>query len=97
MIERKDIEKLAELSRIDVPEGEKESLRKDIDSILAYVSQIKEVHGSIQGGDEKKAGVLRNVMREDSSPHESGMHTEALLNSAPKREGGYLKVKKILG
>ncbi len=36
-------------------------------------------------------------MREDAFPHESGIHTEALLNNAPEREGMFLKVKKILG
>lgn len=94
MITIKDIEKLAELSRIAISPEEKESFRKDMDSILGYVDQIQKVSANLSA--EKKAGILRNVMREDKNPHESGIHTETLISAAPKREGNYLKVKKIL-
>jgi len=38
----KDIEKLAELAKIELTEEEKKSLQKDMDSILGYVDQIKQ-------------------------------------------------------
>ena len=41
-MEIKDIEKLAELAKIELTDAEKESLLKDLDSILGYVKQIKE-------------------------------------------------------
>jgi len=63
MLEKKDIEKLANLSRIEVEEGEKEILLKDLESVLGYVSEIKEV---VMGDVEPEAGLLRNVMREDT-------------------------------
>ena len=94
MITIKDIEKLAELSRIAISPEEKESFRKDMDSILGYVDQVQKVSANLS--EEKKAGLVRNVMREDSNPHESGIHTETLISAAPKRQGNYLKVKKIL-
>ena len=94
MISIKEIEKLADLSRIALSPEEKESLRKDIDSILGYVAQIKSVSAGLDS--EKKAGGLRNVMREDTNPHESGIFTEPLLSAAPSREGQYIRVKKIL-
>ncbi|MBI2475880.1 MAG: Asp-tRNA(Asn)/Glu-tRNA(Gln) amidotransferase subunit GatC [Candidatus Taylorbacteria bacterium] len=94
MISLKEIENLAALSRIALPPEEKEALRKDMDAILGYVEQVQKVSGN--GSAEKKAGLLRNVMREDANPHESGIHTEALLSAAPKREGNYIRVKKIL-
>jgi aspartyl-tRNA(Asn)/glutamyl-tRNA(Gln) amidotransferase subunit C len=94
MISLKEIEKLAELSRLDLSSEEKESFRKDMDSILDYVGQIQKVSSNIS--NEKKAGLIRNVLREDSNPHESGIYTETLISAAPKREGDYLKVKKIL-
>lgn len=40
MLEIKDIEKLAELARIEIPEEEKETLRKEVDSILGYIGEI---------------------------------------------------------
>jgi len=94
-MEKKDIEHLATLSRIALSPSETESLAKDITSILGYVSEIEDIAG--KGPEEKKVGALFNVTREDSNPHEGGLYTEDLLNLAPKRDGQYLKVKKIIG
>ena len=101
-IERKDVEKLASLARITIPENEIEKVRQDIEAILAYVSQINEANDSTaQMTGESKIGNLynsgvKNVMREDGQPHESGKFTDALLALAPKTEKGFIKVKKIL-
>jgi len=92
MITREDIEKLASLARIKITDEEKESMRTDIESILAYVGQVKDLSGTVK--DESPA--LRNVMRDDVVTHTSGEFTESLLALAPSREGNYLKVKKIL-
>lgn len=94
MIEVKDIEKLAALARIALSESEKETLRREVDSILDYVGEVQKVSSGLD--TERKAGEIRNVMRPDENPHESGAFTEDLLNSAPAREGNYFKVKKIL-
>ncbi len=94
MVSVKEIEKLAELSRIALSPEEKESLRKDMDSILGYVEQIQKVSADLILG--KKELSPRNVMRADDNPHESGVFTETLLAAAPSREGQYVKVKKIL-
>ena len=93
MIKIEEIEKLAELSRIEVPEDEKKTLASDIEVILEYISQIQEV-ASVE--PEKEAGSHRNIMREDGEPHESMLYTDKLLKAAPKKENGYVKVKKIL-
>jgi aspartyl-tRNA(Asn)/glutamyl-tRNA(Gln) amidotransferase subunit C len=94
MVEIKDIEHLAALARIHISDEEKESFKNEIDSILEYVNQIQKISGETEPARE--AGDVRNITREDGSPHESGLHTEALLREAPKREGQYVKVKKIL-
>ena len=43
MLEIKDIEKLAKLARIELTQEEKEKLLKEVDPILGYVAQLKEV------------------------------------------------------
>jgi aspartyl-tRNA(Asn)/glutamyl-tRNA(Gln) amidotransferase subunit C len=93
MITKEDIQHLAKLSRIGISEAEAEELTKEVDSILGYIGQINEVTGDV------KAIVppLRNVMRDDVVTHESGEYTDAIFANVPKKEGGYLKVKKILG
>lgn len=101
MIEIKDIEKLANLARINIAEEEKEKVRKDINSILEYVSQVSEAETLAASADvatskTDHAAMVQNVLREDVNPHESGMYTEKLLAEAPEREGNYVKVKKIL-
>lgn len=94
MISLKEIEKLSELSRIAVTPEEKEQLRIDMDSILGYVEEINKISADL--ALEKKELSLKNVMREDNQPHESGVFTDTLLQAAPQREGQYIQVKKIL-
>lgn len=92
MITKKDIQDLASLARIKIEDAEAESLTSEIDSILDYVSQVKNISVS----SIKEASILKNVMRDDLVTHKAGEFTETLLSSAPEREGNYLKVKKIL-
>lgn len=98
MIEIKDIEKLAELARIDMPQEEKEAVAHDLDAILAYVGQIKEAHAAAEtlGAISRDGALVSNVLRDDAVVHESGIYTEALLAEVPRREGNYVQVKKIL-
>jgi aspartyl-tRNA(Asn)/glutamyl-tRNA(Gln) amidotransferase subunit C len=95
MFQRSDIEKLAALARITIPDEEKETLRKELDSIIAYVSALSD----IQVSEEEKGPAslpVRNVFRDDEAVHESGVSTEAIMREAPRREGEYIAVKKIL-
>ena len=94
MLEIKDIEKLAKLARIELTNEEKENLLKEVDPILGYVAQLKEVVSSV--GEEKKAGDLRNVMRVDEKPTETGSNTKDIVADMPDSQDNYLKVKKIL-
>jgi aspartyl-tRNA(Asn)/glutamyl-tRNA(Gln) amidotransferase subunit C len=92
-ISQKDIENLANLARIRLSDDEKKGLVRDIDSILAYVDQIK----SAPTGDfAPEAGAVKNVTRDDSVMTTSAEDREHLLDQAPKREGDYVAVKKIL-
>lgn len=92
MITKEQIQKLADMARISISEGEKESLRKDIDSILEYVGQIKEESYAV---GELWEPAVRNIMREDVLLCQPGEYTDTLVKVAPKSEKGYVKVKKI--
>lgn len=89
----KDVEKLAELSRISISEEEKEAVRGEIESILRYISDIQKLKGDVASSHERST---KNVMREDVQAHGSGAYSEDLLSQAPKTENGYVVVKKIL-
>ena len=87
-----DIYALAKLSRLEVSEVEIAKLQKEIPSILEFVQ-------TIQKADVATAPVthdVRNVMRADENPHESGVFTEALLKAAPSREGNRIAVKQVV-
>ena len=90
-----EIEKLAALSRLALSQEEKERMRSEFDSILGYVATIQKVSASTTERSRSIVAAV-NVMREDKDPHESGIYTEALVGAAPRREGNYIKVKKIL-
>jgi len=93
MITKADVEKLASLSRIKLSEAEKESLQKEMDSILGYVQDIQSVSSAIL---KTAPAAHRNIMRDDAAPHESGIFTDILLGEAPRSENGFVVVKKIL-
>lgn len=92
-IELTDVEHLAGLARLAISDSEKEALKNDLEGILSFVSQIKEVTGE---APVPEAGELRNVMRDDADPHEASIFAENLLAAAPMREGDRVAVKKIL-
>lgn len=98
---------LAKLARIKIGDEEAESLSHEFDVILKYVGEIKDAGFKIQdsrlneevgqvGFKNKTEFPLINIMREDLSPHESGIYTEKILEQAPVRDSVYIKVKKIL-
>ncbi|MHB0977863.1 MAG: Asp-tRNA(Asn)/Glu-tRNA(Gln) amidotransferase subunit GatC [Minisyncoccota bacterium] len=96
-----EVLKLAKLARIEVSAEEAESLSHEFEAILGYVGQVKKIADhqipkESPLGPDPKGNSLRNVMREDANPHESGKFSEAVLKNAPDREENYIKVKKIL-
>lgn len=95
MITPQDIEKLAGLARIKVDENEKAQLVKEIDSILAYVDQIKKA-SIAEVSAEDRIGVVKNVARPDMARVLSAEDREGILAEAPDREGDFIAVKKIL-
>ena len=91
-----NIERLATLSRIYVSTKEQKTLKSDIDSILSYVKQIKDISAEKNLKVGLEIGKLRNVMREDIEPHNSGVYTKELLNEATSVKNNYIEVKKII-
>jgi len=92
MIEIKDIEKLSGLARIALDDNEKQKLQKDLESILDYVSELKNAPAL---DSEQKESYIKNVMREDDDHYTSGQFSEEILAEAPDRAGEYFKVKPI--
>ena len=94
MITVKEIENLANLARIKLNDDEKQSLTKEIDSILNYIDQIKQATVDID--HTPIPGIVRNSFRDDIAIEISNEDREAILNEAPNREGDFIAVKKII-
>lgn len=94
MIEKKDVEHLATLSRLAFSDDELQAFRDDLSGILTYVEQIQDITDSVDV--EPQVGTPHNVMREDVEPHEQGEAREAMVEAFPDKDAGMLKVKKIL-
>jgi aspartyl-tRNA(Asn)/glutamyl-tRNA(Gln) amidotransferase subunit C len=86
-----DVNNLARLARIDLPEKEKEQILKDMESILDYVGQVEEANP----GEVEVKKTSYNLWREDRlEPRQ--FFLDGIIEQFPDKEGRYLKVKKIL-
>ncbi len=95
MISREEVLKLAELSRLQVADGEVEGLQKDISNILEYVGQVSKV----DAGKIKEAGLTRNVMREDVPYAQDALPAgkqDVLVEAFPVHDRRYNVVRKII-
>ena len=93
MTDKVDIAALAKLARLEVSEAEMAKLEKEIPDILHFVDTIQAASAKGSGEPTK---ALRNVMRADENPIESGTYTEKLLDAAPAREGDRIAVKQVI-
>jgi len=87
-----DIRALAKLARLEITDEEVAKLEKEIPTILGFVETIQKAEARA----ENHSPSLRNVMREDTDAHESGVHTDALLGAAPTRDGDRIAVKQVV-
>lgn len=96
MSEDIDIDNLAHLARIDVPEDQVADLQSSIKDILEYVSAV-EAAAEDSSEDTPQTGPVYNVLREDTDPHEPGKYTDKLTRPAPATDAdGYIVVPPIL-
>ncbi len=87
-----DVRALAALVRMEVSDEELQKLEKELPAILNFVETVS----SVKTNQTERNPSLRNVMREDGEPHESGIYTEKLLAQAPAHRDGRLVVKQVI-
>jgi aspartyl-tRNA(Asn)/glutamyl-tRNA(Gln) amidotransferase subunit C len=92
-INNETIDRLAELAKLEFNTTEKESLKKDLNSIISYFEKLNEVNTDnveplIFMTDEV------NRLREDMVIQNTSKQ-EALLN-APAKDSDYFRVPKVL-
>lgn len=95
MIDKEEIERIAKLARLNLKEEELEGFSKDLSSIIDYIDILNEVNVK---GVEPLSHIhdIKNVMREDIRANQSQEVINQLIESAPDKESGFVKVKAIL-
>jgi len=87
-----DIRALAALARLEISDEEVAKLEREIPPILAFVETIQKASGEVPKSDPE----LRNVMRDDDHPDESGKYTEDLLADAPAKKDDQIVVRQVI-
>lgn len=94
MIDREEVRKVAHLARLALSEEEESQFSTQLSSILDYADQLSELDTK-EVPPTTRAIDVSNVTRPDAV--ETYAEREALLESAPDREGDFFKVPQILG
>jgi aspartyl-tRNA(Asn)/glutamyl-tRNA(Gln) amidotransferase subunit C len=93
VIEDKDVEHVARLARLHLSEEERGRMRAQLEAILRYIDQLKEL--AVEGVEPTAHAVpLVNVMRDDEA--EPCFDREAMMANAPDRAGEFFRVPRII-
>ena len=96
MLTKKEVEKIAELARLELAEEEKEKFAEDLSSVLGYVQKLSEVN--IEKVEPVTGGTsLESVTRKDDEMKciADFEMREQILSASPNREDDYFKVPSI--
>ena len=93
-ITRKDIDHLSMLSNFSLSSAEAESLQRDLDDIIKYISQLDELNTD-NVEPTYQVFEMENVWRDDEILSQDA-DREALLSLAPESVDNQIKVPKVL-
>ena len=92
-VTKKDLDNVAVLSRLSIPEEQAEKYMGDMNALLTYVDNLSNVDtDNVQ--PTTYALPMQNVFREDVV--KPSLDREAALSNAPLQDNGYFKVPRVL-
>ena len=95
MVTRENVEHIAKLARLDFSSEEYAKLTTDMNNVLGYIDQLKEVDVSTVAPLENiNESVEENIFRSDISA--PSLATADALKNAPKSADGYFLVPKVI-
>ena len=93
LISREDVDHVARLARLALSDAEKERMRAQLDSILAYIDKLRAL--DVEAVEPTSHAVpLVNVMRDDEVA--PGLPAPEALANAPDRAGEFFRVPRII-
>ncbi len=104
MVSEKDVSYVADLAHLELTEGERARMLRDLNSILGYIERLNELDTS---GVEPMAQVSTRYAGQDETgePFAYAMRTDELIpclphedamRNAPQTEGTFFKVPKVI-
>jgi len=92
-VDTKTVRKIASLARIAVTDAEAEALVPELNNILGWIEQLREVDTSQV---EPMTAVIANTLRlRDDVVTDGGIRDKVLAN-APQAEHGFFAVPKVI-
>ncbi len=88
-----DVRKVSKLARLEIPDQDIQIYASQIEKILEYIAQLENIDTTNVPPTTRAVEVV-NVLRDDCI--EVSNSREQILDLAPKREGEFYKVPKIL-
>lgn len=95
MISEEEVKHIAKLARLGLTKKEIGKFRKDLSKILDYIEKLKEVDVS-KTEPTSHSIPIENVMRKDEAGEENLERRKKIIEMAPEKREGYIKVKSIL-
>lgn len=92
-ISKQEVERIAQLARIELSEKEIERYQKELSGILDYIEILNKVDTSAIDPTAQVTGLL-NVYDEDVK--RPSLKREEILKNAPEKKDGYIRVKPVL-
>ena len=94
LIDKKVTKKIAFLARIGLTEKEEEEFSKDLSNILKWMEDLKKI-------DVKDVEPVRNVndielIEREDAKFSKNINQEKLLVNAPKKNGNFFTVPKVI-
>ena len=95
MISEKDVKRIANLARIDLAAAEIKRHQKELSSILDYIAVLKKADVAKADATSHSREVF-NIFRPDDPLKETEGVAGKLIQAAPEKKDGYIKVKSVL-
>lgn len=88
------VEHIAALARIGLSDEEKQKFQEHLGSVLEYINKLQKVDVSSVEPIAHISGLLNQTREDENGSSHAG--AEKLLDMAPEKKDGYVKVKQIL-
>lgn len=93
-IDKKTVQHVALLSRLELNEKESEAYSRQLASILSYIDKLEEIDTVQVPPTSHPLSTLKNVFRKDEL--KKSLEPDEVLKNAPSKEGDFFRVPQVI-